>query len=87
MQLDCRRSEVLVGSSPHLLLVISSHILCDSVWKAIMHHFRLPWQLSWERIHLQCRRPQFYFWAGNIPLEKGLATHSSVLGLPGWLRQ
>ena len=27
---------------------------------------RLPWYLSWERIHLQCRRPQFKSWVGKI---------------------
>ena len=26
----------------------------------------LPWRLSWWRIHLQCRRPGFYPWAGKI---------------------
>ena len=28
---------------------------------------------------LQCRRPEFDPWVGKIPLEKGLATHSSIL--------
>ena len=28
---------------------------------------------------------QFLGW--EVPLEKGLATHSSILGLPWWLRQ
>ena len=32
-----------------------------------MHRLQLSWQLSWERISLQCSRPQFDFWAGNIP--------------------
>jgi len=27
----------------------------------------LPWWLSWERICLQCRRPQFDSWVGKIP--------------------
>ena len=27
----------------------------------------LPWWLSRERIHLQCRRPGFYAWVGKIP--------------------
>ena len=26
----------------------------------------LPWSLSWWRIHLQCRRPQFDSWVGKI---------------------
>ena len=28
---------------------------------------RLPWWLSWWRIHLQCRRPGFNPWVGKIP--------------------
>ena len=27
----------------------------------------LPWWLSWQRIHLQCRRPGFDPWVGKIP--------------------
>ena len=27
----------------------------------------LPWWLSWERIHLQCGRPEFYSWVTKIP--------------------
>ena len=26
----------------------------------------LPWKLSWQRIHLQCRRPWFDSWVGKI---------------------
>ena len=29
-------------------------------------HTGPPWQLSWSRIHLQCRRPQFNSWVGKI---------------------
>jgi len=32
---------------------------------------------------LQCRRPQFQFLDWEDPLQKGKATYSSVLGLPG----
>ena len=28
---------------------------------------------------LQCRRPEFDPWVGKIPLEKEMATHSSIL--------
>ena len=28
---------------------------------------------------LQCRRPKFDPWVWKIPLEKGMATHSSIL--------
>ena len=43
-----------------------SSILGPSLW------------LSWERIHLQCRRPRFDPWVGRS-LEKGMDTHSSIL--------
>ena len=39
----------------------------------------LPWQLRWLSVCLQYRRPGFDFWFGKIPLEKEMATHSSVL--------
>ena len=45
----------------------------------------LPWWLSWERICLHCRRPGFNPSVGKIPLKKGEATLSSILGLPWWL--
>ena len=32
-----------------------------------------------KRICLQCRRCRFYPWVGKIPLEKGMAAHSSIL--------
>ena len=39
----------------------------------------LPLWLRRLRIRLQCRRPGFDPWVGKIPLEKGKATHSSIL--------
>ena len=38
----------------------------------------LPWWLSWRRICLQCGRPVFEPWVGNIP-EEEKAIHSSIL--------
>ena len=32
-----------------------------------MYVYVLPWYLSWERIHLQSRRPRFDSWVGKIP--------------------
>ena len=32
-----------------------------------------------ERIHLQCDIPGLNPWVGKIPLEEGMATHSSIL--------
>ena len=37
------------------------------------------WWLRWYRVHLQCRRPGFNPWVRKIPLEEGMATHSSIL--------
>ena len=39
----------------------------------------LSWWLSWQRICLQCGRPGFHSWVGQDPLEKGKATHSTIL--------
>ena len=68
MQLDCRRSEVLVGSTPHQLLVISSHILSDSIWKAQLGKNPPAMQETWG----QCLGQE-------NPLEKGMVTHSTIL--------
>ena len=35
--------------------------------------------MRWQRICLQCRRPGFDPSVGKIPLEEGMATHSSIL--------
>ena len=44
-----------------------------------LHSFSrgLPWWLRWQRICLQCERPGFS--PCEDPLEKGMATHSSIL--------
>ena len=42
---------------------------------------RVNWG-SWYRIYPQYR---FWFLCWEVPLEKGYATHSSILGLPWWL--
>ena len=39
----------------------SMHILNTPLYKV-----GLLWYLSWQRIQLQCRRPQFDFWVGKI---------------------
>ena len=52
-----------------------------------------PLQYSWVSLVAQLvknppgmrGRPRFNPWVGKIPLEKGKATHSSILGLPLWL--
>ena len=40
---------------------------------------QLPWWFRWYRICLQCGRPGFDPWVGKIPLEKEMATCSSIL--------
>ena len=44
-----------------------------------MEQTGLPWWLRWQRIYLHFRRPGFESWIRKIPLEKGMATHSSIL--------
>ena len=48
-------------------------ILCIAV--------RLPWWLSGKESACQCRRCEFDPWAREDPLEKEMATHSSI---PAW---
>ena len=43
-----------------------------------MYVLGLPWWLRQKRICLQCRTPS-YLLGQEDPLEKGMATHSSVL--------
>ena len=50
-------------------------------WETLIHNLTIN-QTAWlrrSRTHLQCGRPGFTPWVGNIPLEKGKATHSSIL--------
>ena len=37
------------------------------------------WWLRWQRICLQCGRPGFDPWVGQIPWRKAMMTHSSIL--------
>ena len=43
----------------------------------------LPWQLTWERIHLQCRRPWFYSWVRKFPWRRDWLPTPVFLGFPG----
>ena len=43
----------------------------------------LPWWLSWQRIHLQCRGPQFNSWVGKIPWRRDRLPTLVFLGFPG----
>ena len=55
--------------------------------------YELPWWLSGKKMHLKCRRGRFNPPGRKDPLEKGMATHSSILTWripwteePGWLQ-
>jgi len=43
----------------------------------------LPWQLSWQRIFLQCRRPQFDSWVRKFPWRRDRLPIPVFLGFPG----
>ena len=43
---------------------------------------RLPSYLSWQRIHLQCRRPQFDSWVRKIPWRRERLPIPVFLGFP-----
>ena len=44
-----------------------------------IHVLRLPWWLSGKESARQCRRPRVDPWFREIPLQKEMATHSSIL--------
>ena len=50
--------------------------------KSLKIFIRLPRQLSWKRIHLQCRRPQFDSWVGKIPWRRDRLPTPVLLGFP-----
>ena len=43
---------------------------------------KLPWWLSWQRIHLQCRRPWFGSWVGKIHWRRERLPTPVFLGFP-----
>ena len=47
------------------------------------HQHRLLWQLSWKRICLQCRRPQFNSQVGKFPWRSDRLPTPVFLGFPG----
>ena len=70
----------------------SSHVLCflhwqvdslpPAVWEAqSLHSLGLLWQLSQQRIRLQCRRPRFSPWVGKIPWRR--KWQPTLVFLPG----
>ena len=57
-------------SKVHLLTQV---VVKESAVFTAGYQAKLPWWLRWQRICLQCTRLRF------DPLEKGMATHSSIL--------
>ena len=51
--------------------MLSNHLIlcCPLLLLPSTFPTRLPWHLSWWRICLQCRRPQFSSWIRKIPEE------------------
>ena len=58
----------------------------ESYWQSILiftsSHCGLPWLLSWQRIHLQCRRPWVILGSGRSAGE-GIGYKLVFLGSPG----
>ena len=52
-----------------------------SLWQLVIEQQKIRAFLVVQVVKncLQCRRPGFHPWLGKIPLEKGMATHSSIL--------
>ena len=51
-----------------------------SITLTIPTRLRLPWQLRWWRICLQCRRPGFNSWVGKIPWRRDRLSTPVFLG-------
>ena len=55
--------------------------LFHQIWWILIAPWGLPWGIRQYRICLKCRRLRFDPWIRKIPLEEGMATHSSI---PTW---
>ena len=55
--------------------------IVQSYWRGWCRGEVLPGELSWQRVYLQCRRPQFNPWAGKIPWRR--AWQPTPVFLPG----
>ena len=62
-------------------------ILCLSVIMVTLNYsydrIRIPWYLSWSRIHLQCRRPWFDSWVRKIHWRRDRLPIPVLLGFAG----
>ena len=59
-------------------LLFSRSVVFNSLWPRGVQHARHPWQLSWQRVHLQCR---FNYWVGKLSCRRN--TTPVCLGFPG----
>ena len=57
--------------------------MADSFCYAVGANTGLPWYLLWQRILLQCRRPQFYSGVGKIPWRRDRLPALVFLGFGG----
>ena len=63
-----------------LFLLVTGH---TDIQKTMLRGtYGLPWQLSWQRIHLQCRRPQFDSWVRKICWRRDRLPTPVFLGFP-----
>ena len=67
----------LIAFKNNFIISFSSYI-CLLTHSLIRFLLTLPWWFRWEQICLQCRRPGYQSQLED-PLEKGTATHSSIL--------
>ena len=63
--------------------VSGQHLVHIRHYTQVQVYTGLPWWLSWQRIHLQCRGPRFDSWVGKIPWRRDRLSTSVFLSFPG----
>ena len=61
------------------LIVLISHFIALNCIGVMIESVDFPGRSDGQESACQCRRPEFNLWVGKIPLEKGMATHPSIL--------
>ena len=74
-------SEISCKLLPWIVFIPEGHksMLPALSYKGLDTDNILPWWLSGKESTCQCRRYEFNPWVGKTPLEKEMATHSSIL--------
>ena len=81
---DCvEKKYPYTGSKSHIQVVIPQHKADRTARSTPMLPTITNWQLSWQRIHLQCNRPQFDSWVGKIPWRRDRLPIPVFWGFPG----